>query len=247
MGNNMKQNIIILLIFATTNIYSQTSEIIWQDMTCEYESKFDSTKVSREQINSCLRLAIWYEFELINTPFVFQPSDIPKLDSNKLHNEYREKIIELENLNLPSSFFWQDFKSKTIEKLNLYYNLTIIKYRSYYDSKSLFAFQYSDECIEQHKLALNSDSVALLNDWKLVRQIMSERNSNPEKIMREYKQMLNSDLKFIYAKIDILNFGWWNCAIKYINRVEDIYNNKKIRKELDSLFVSTKIIECDEP
>jgi len=247
MGNNMRLLTLIIFTLVTTQIFAQRAKIRWVDETCEYESNFDSTKVTRVQINNCLRLAKWNEFRLTNSPMVFQPSDLRTLDSNKLCNEYRKKGVELEALDLPNTAFWQDYKTRTIEEQQSYFRLSIINYRSYYDLKALYTYTYTDSCIDQHIHALNSDTATLLKDWLLVRQLMAGRNGYPQKVMSEYNRMLNTEIRLTYAKIDILNFGWWNCAIKYLSRVEDTYSQDMVLKELDALFISTKTIDCDEP
>lgn len=219
----------------------------WVDETCKFESTFDSTKLTRHQIDNCLRIAKWQEFRLTNSPMVFQPSDILRLDSNRLCIEYLTKSKELKILDLPKTAFWQDYRNKTIEELNSHFNLSIIKYRSYYDLSALYSYLYTDSCIAKHVKALNSDTAILLQDWLLIRQQMATRNGYPDKVMNEYRRMLNSDIKLTYAKIDILNFGWWNCAINYLVKVEDSFGQDNVLKEIESLFISTKIIECDEP
>lgn len=243
----MKLLILTIFTLVSTEIYAQTAKIKWQDETCEFESKFDSTRVTRIQISNCLRLAKWNEFRLTNSPMVFQPSDLQSLDSNKLYREYIDKVGELDNIDLPKTIFWQDYKTRTREAQQSYFNLSIIKYRAYYDLKALYDLPFKDSCINQHREALNSDTSALLKDWKLVRELMASQNGYPEKVISDYNRMLNSDTKMTYAKIDILNFGWWNCAIKYLSRVEDFYSQDKVQSELDALFISTKTIDCDEP
>lgn len=89
--DNMRQLMLILFTIAYTGVYAQIAKINWQDEICEFEGTFDSTKVTRTQINNCFRLTKGFEFMLMNSPMVFQPSDLLKIDTNNYTKNMKTK------------------------------------------------------------------------------------------------------------------------------------------------------------
>jgi hypothetical protein len=71
----------------------------------------------------------------------------------------------------------------------------------------------------------------------------NEQKNNPEKIMDEFENNLHAQNKNEYAMVDLITFGWGNCANNSIKRVE---YDEKMTKAFNSLFIKIDS-QCDEP
>ncbi|MDN3691098.1 hypothetical protein QWZ06_01860 [Chryseobacterium tructae] len=90
---------------------------------------------------------------------------------------------------------------------------------------------------------MNSTDDQMFAEWKKLREEMSKRNGNPQRVMDEYNEQLNSSDNKDYAIIDLMTFGWGNCVNDKIQRVS---HDEKINDEFNALFIKIDS-ECDEP
>jgi hypothetical protein len=236
----------ITLIFLFTCLYSfgQTATYKWVDEACNYESKYNTKLYSAKQISNCFRLGYWDEFRITNTPLVFEPADIKHLQIDSLINEYEKKHRELQQLDLPNTEFWKELRNKKLQEQEKSYELHTIAYKAYTDPKSLEQFKVNDSCVIRHKNAVIAGGDSLLNDWKKLVLFDATKNGSPEELIAKYKAELMTNEKFEYAKVYIITFGWWNCAVHCID-----YTTNKITREdamsvINKMFISTKTIGC---
>lgn len=110
------------------------------------------------------------------------------------------------------------------------------------DPSVLLNSKFSKNC-ENFVRALNSDEDVMIEEWRKLRIQMSKKNSNPEKIMDEFENNLHAQNKNEYAMVDLITFGWGNCANNSIKRVE---YDEKMTKAFNSLFIKIDS-QCDEP
>jgi hypothetical protein len=61
--------------------------------------------------------------------------------------------------------------------------------------------------------------------------------------MEKYNEKYNSKDRLIYAKIELMTYGWWNCSNSQIKRIN---NDGTMEKEFNKLFIHIET-ECDEP
>ncbi len=178
---------------------------------------------------------------------VFKPSYIQKLNIDTLDCEYKNKHKALRKISLPKTKFWKEYRKRQLIEQKQLYKLSRIAYQSYIDTKFLKQFKSKDSCAIKHSTALILGGDILLNNWYNLRLEMASRNCCPEKVMSDYNRQLLSDDKFQYAKIDVLTFGWWNCANNSIEYTSNYFDYETIEKEINTLFLNTKTINCDEP
>ncbi len=245
MHNNMKTYATLIFLLLTFTAKAQTTSFVWVDEMCEYESIFDSTKTTRKQIKSAYSLVMWDEFRIHNTPSVHNLEDLQRLNIDTLENEYIDKKHKLVNLQLPDNKVWEVFRHEKLNEIEQLYKLSLITYKAYLtdEIEILNQFNKSDTCLTYYSSALINGGDSLLSAWEHLTKIQSEKNALPEKIWSKYFEQRNSENKFQYGKIQLLTFGWWNCAVKHI----DYFDHQKAFKEFEKLFISTREIYCDEP
>ncbi|REC47059.1 hypothetical protein [Chryseobacterium pennipullorum] len=212
---------------------------------CDNKGYFDSSKYSREEIEGTYKL--WFELggSLLNTPSVFKLKDLEEVRHNKdqllaaLERDFIEKKNLFQNLKIVNKPFWQNVKKVQYEALVQRYEMEKIRIAAYSDPSILLK---TNQC-QSFAKALNSTDEEMVTVWRKLREESSKNNADPARIMNEFNDHLNSPDKRDYATIDLITFGWGNCANDKIKRVN---YDEKMNKEFYSLFIKTDS-ECDEP
>ncbi len=237
---------ILLLIFSLSSVtlYGQQAKFIWYDEMCKYESSYNSAIYTETQLKNCYAIVILDAFRIQNTPFVFSHSDIAQLNPDSLENEYKRKSYHLRSLDLPKTKIWTDIRFKKLKELEQIYNLSSIAFKAYMSSNPIILKQFkkTDTCLVRHSDAIIKGGDDLLNDWYFVTAQQAAKNAYPEKIWETYYQQFNSKDKYIYAKIEVITFGWWNCALNHI----EYFNNSNAIETYLKLFITTKTVYCEE-
>ncbi len=68
------------------------------------------------------------------------------------------------------------------------------------------------------------------------------KNSSPARLKGIFDQQNSSPDRLKYARVEVMRFGWWNCAIQEIPLVE---HDERAVEEFNKLFINVKE-ECDE-
>lgn len=63
-------------------------------------------------------------------------------------------------------------------------------------------------------------------------------------MQRIFEEQYASPDRMKFALVEVMTFGWWNCANKAIKYVD--YDGSQER-EFRKLFIRVKTISCDEP
>ncbi|WP_052248369.1 hypothetical protein [Chryseobacterium taiwanense] len=215
---------------------------------CDNKGQYDATKYSREEIEGTYKL--WFEYSslLLNKPSVFKPETLQEVRRDKdkilakLEQDFTEKKKALENLKVVNDPYWQNIKAQKIQELALEYEFDKTEITAFSDPSVLLNSKFSKNC-ENFVRALNSDEDVMIEEWRKLRVQMSKKNGSPEKIMDEFENNLHAKNRNEYAIVDLITFGWGNCANNNIKRVEQ---DEKMTKAFNSLFIKIDS-KCDEP
>jgi hypothetical protein len=162
------------------------------------------------------------------------------LDS--LDNEYKRKSNQLRTFDLPKTEYWEDSRKGKLTELDQVYELNRIAFLSISNPRILKQFNHNDYCVDKHSKCLIAGGDSLLNDLYSLILDFERNNGNPANAQGKYDAILYSGDKFFNARLYVTSYGWWNCAIKYINRSNDINSSEK---EFRKLFLETKEVDCD--
>ncbi|MEZ5422282.1 MAG: hypothetical protein R2682_04220 [Pyrinomonadaceae bacterium] len=83
----------------------------------------------------------------------------------------------------------------------------------------------------------------MLNAWRALTEEQAKKNADPARIRREYEAQLASSDRMKFALVEVMTFGWWNCANESIDYVQ--YDETQER-ELEKQFTNIHR-DCDEP
>jgi hypothetical protein len=214
----------------------------WLTENCENKSIYDPTLYSAEQLQNTFDL--WFTFGgilLEQDGTVFDAKDIPRLDSNKLSEEYLGKKTRITNMRLVPAPYWENLRKQKLQELEGEYELKKISITAYHNPGVLLQNRFTDQCNEYAVALASEDTTILLNAWKKMAD-RDKHKSDEAFYMNRFNQQYNSSEKLILARINLMNFGWWNCANHLIKRIE---NDGTHEKEFLKLFKKTKP-DCEE-
>lgn len=220
----------------------KTKKYHWEDELCAYTGEFNPKKYTKEEIDDCYKIIFYNNFYSLTSPWSFKSYEIK---TDNLKEEFLTKMNEIQNLDLPKTGKWEEFRQKIIQELEETYKLYLIEYEAYQTKNFsvLNKFWKSDALLKKYARALQGSDDELLEVWKNYVFERAKRTYAPERVKQEFREQKNSDNWKEYAQIDVMTFCWGNQANRYVNR----FQGDKHRKEFYSLFTVTQEIECDEP
>jgi hypothetical protein len=241
----MRHLLATLLFLSSSLVFGQSNKFKWNTELCEYEGIYDTHKYSAFQLKNTYRLWFSEDFRIYTSATVWSYEDIPNLSLYSLDNEYLIKSQELKTLDIIQSDFWEAYKQRKIKDLDDYYKLSRITIQGYNYPSILKQYSIADSCIAKYADALVIGGNKLLETWRQLNVESRINNASPEAIKAKFNQQYNSTEKYKYAIVEIMNFGWWNCAIRYLDEPDT--NDLKARENFDRLFIKIKTIMCDVP
>lgn len=237
--------LLIFLILCGLRVSAQIKKLKWEIELCEFEGTYDSTKYTEAQLRDTKKLlsgigglSLSYD----PTPRKFE--DIGKLSLEQLEAEYLDKLKELQNLKLVKGDFWVKLRQDKIKELNQLYMLSKITMKGYTDPSALKEFDRASCCIDFYAQPLIDGGDYLLTTWEKVNMDTRSHNGNPQRIENIFNQQNASPDKLKYARMEVMTFGWWNCANSMRYHLE--YDEKQT-EEYNKLFKNVRTIYCDEP
>ncbi|MCJ8153595.1 hypothetical protein MKJ01_07435 [Chryseobacterium sp. SSA4.19] len=250
---NIHQNDSIKAIGRTkkdsTNTLIQKEEIFnFTTELCDNKGYFDPTRYSREQLEGTYKL--WFQMggTLLSTPSVFNLDELQKIRDEKdkilaqLDKDFIHQKKVLEQLTVVDDPYWKNIKTQKQQELTDEYEFRKTEIQAFSDPSILTNHKLSKNC-KSFAEALYSNGPKMIEEWKKLREEMSRKNSDPGRIISEFKEHLNSPDKNDYAIIDLITFGWGNCANDNLKKTQ---HDEKMYKKFNSLFIKIDS-ECDEP
>jgi len=226
----------------------QPETFVFVTELCDSKGYFDPKRFSHEELEGTYQL--WFQNAGISfsAPTVFSKDDLDEVRHNKdfilakLDRDFASNKKLLENLKTVPNPYWQNIKKQYDEELRQDYEKKKLQIASYSDPSVLINNTFTGKCGNFTK-ALNSNDADMIAEWQKLREEMSKSNSNPERIINEFKDHLHSSNWKDYAMIDLITFGWGNCSNDDIQRP---LHDEKMNREFEKLFIKIDS-ECDEP
>lgn len=240
----MKILLTALLILCNAVAFAQTKKFRWEDESCLFESTYDAKRFTDAQLKDTYKLSHLDFFPNTVNPVPFKFEDLKKQSVDALDKEYSLRTDALKQLNLVKGEYWEMLRQKQLKELEQTYQLSRATMLGYENPARLKDVKFADACVQKYINPLTNGGDELLAIWREQDVEMRQKHSHPEIVEREFNEQFNSPEKFQYARMDVMAFGWWNCANALIDRDE---NGEEYAKEFKKLFKRTKTVECDEP
>lgn len=212
---------------------------------CEFTLTYDSKKYTESELRNTARLFEHGPFTLSYHPMVFKYEDIAKLDVAKLEQEYARKSAALKALKIVKSPFWETVRQRKIKEMDQSYQLRRTQTLAYRDPKVLREYTAAPACNAKYAEPLISSGESLFKVWLDVNLEGRARNCCPNEVKAKFEQQMGSPDRAKYALVEVMAFGWGNCANALIDHDERA-NDGTYLKEFKKLF--TRVREsCEEP
>lgn len=235
----------IILIVITGAAFAQSRTYKWETELCLHTGKYDAKKYTEKQLADTLLLAQGWEFSIQNNATVFKFADIASLDTAALEKEYKEKTAAVKALELVPGTYWEDLRRDTLRELDEVYELSRITMLGYSDLKSLREYNGAEQCKTAYAEPLIEGGAAMIAAWRKLNLEHQKRNADPKRLEREFQAESTSPDRDKYGLVELMGFGWWNCANAEVFRVESTSNGEALER-FSKLFTNVKS-ECEEP
>ncbi len=231
-----------LTIFAFSG-NAQTRTFKWSDELCDYSGTYNSRKYTEAQLRNTVRLWMPGGFSLETSATVFKPEDLPTLNLAALDAEYKAKSGELAHLEIVNTPYWEALRKAKLAEMKQVYELSRLTIQGHRNPKVLNELVGSNECKKKYAAPLIAGGDALLTAWRTLNEQHRKINADPERLRRIFDQQYSSPDRMKYALVEVMTFGWWNCANEAIKYVE--YDGSQER-EFNKLFIRVRR-SCSEP
>ena len=248
----------ISIAASVTNKAAKTQKYQWTDELCENEGYYDSSTVSKKNIDDGFKI-----FERLtqvnlsnyapNTPKELRALNNQSID--KLEKEYRQINNQVERLSTMPKQPTLDmafFKGKLQQDITNEYQLQRLELMAYLDIEK--ALTAAPKVCQGYLLPLSQGSDKLQAAWKdqtleNIQQQEKLANTGYRKLaMDRYRSEQAKDADG-YAKLNLVGYAWHNCLNNYHSKQELTPEqvNKGQQAFENFVFKSTKKSECEKP
>jgi len=240
----MKFLLMAILILCHMAAYAQTKQFRWTTELCEFEGSYDAKKYSDAQLKNTVKLFAPGNFQIQTEATVWKHEDINKLNVAALDKEYESKSTALKKLDIVKSAYWEALRERKLKELKQIYELSRLTILGYNEPPKLKEAAFAESCVVKYASPLINGGEELLATWKGVNEDTRRKNGDPERIKKIFEAEYDSPDRLKFARVEVMSFGFWNCANELIEREE---YGEMHEKEFKKLFKRTKTIACDEP
>ena len=234
----------MLLIAGLIPVDAQVRTFRWQDELCTYEGTYNASKISLVTLKNTLKLARPESYSLDRNSTVWKYEDIAKLDVAALDAEFGAKNAELKKLQIAATPYWQEFKEKKLRELEQVHRLERTTMRGYKDPSTLLEYTAAPACTTRFARPIIAGGDTLIDAWRGVNEESRTKNADPGRLKRIFENQLRSPDRLKFALLEVMSFGWSNCANGLI---EYIVYDETPAAEYKKLFSKVRTIRCDEP
>lgn len=232
----MKNLLLITLSFLSYASVTHAQEVFeWYEGYCLSRSQIDSSKATYQQVQNVHYTTV--QASELSQPFLaYQPKDTVYLKVKNIRFECGNFVAELEQLEYPKGAYWTNLKKARLENLKEQCLLREKAVIALTQPKALKGTPYCKEC-SQYTEALEKGGKTLLNAWKTLHEQEIEGALDPAPINTAFEQRWNSPDQELWARIEVLRYGWWNCILQ---NQKVWLNESQYNLEFRKLMLSTQ-------
>lgn len=254
----MKKTLLTIAVILSATVWGQkttqkTNNLVlysYQTFNCDNKGYFDPGKYKKEEIDGVFKLLYQFNTGLFDNHTVFKLSDLDDVRKNKdiylqqLEKQYQEKkkeLYDLKVINLPE---WKKLHQETIETFENEYQLKKEDLIAYSDPSTLKKSKFYSTCKPYIDAVSSPDKQKMYAVWKSFAEDRSKDNADPKSVIDRFKAQFNDPRKDDYALIQLIGFGYYNCANGSFRPEPD--EEGTLYEKFDKVFTKLKQ-DCDEP
>lgn len=235
----MKNLLILTLSILSFSSLSRGQEVFeWYEGYCLSRAQIDTSKANYEQVQN-VHYTIIQASELSQPFLAHQPKDTAYMKVKSIQFECHNFIEELEKMEYPKGAYWTNLKKMRLDNLREQCLLREKAVIALNQPKALKGTPYCKEC-SQYTDALEKGGKTLLNTWRTIHDREIEGALDPNPINAAFEQRWNSPDRELWARIEVLRYGWWNCVLQ---NQKVWLNESQYNLEFKKLMSSVQI-EC---
>jgi hypothetical protein len=235
----MKNLLLIIgfLILSTSLTHAQ--EVFeWYEGYCLSRAQIDPEKATYLQVQNAHYTLV--QASDLSQPFLaYQPKDTAYLKVKSIRFECSSFISELEEMEYPKGEYWASIKKLRLENLREQCLLREKAVVALNEPKALKGTPYCKECSE-YVTALEKGGKTLLNAWKEIHEKEVAGALDPTPINNAFEQHWNAPNQELWARIEVLRYGWWNCVLE---NQKTWFDEDQYNREFKKLMTSIQL-EC---
>jgi len=233
----MKILLIAILILCQTAAFAQTKKFRWTTELCEFEGTYDAKKYTDAQLKNTVKLFALESFDIQTDATVWKYEEIKNLNVAALDKEYESKSTALKKLDIIKSAYWESLRMRKLKELKQVYELSRLTMLGYNEPAKLKEAAFAESCVVKYATPLIIGGDELLTIWREVNEDSRRKNGDPERIKKIFEAEYDSPDRYKFARVEVMSFGFWNCANALIEREE--YDGTH-EEEFEKLFKRTK-------
>ncbi|MGQ0541644.1 MAG: hypothetical protein ACT4O9_07330 [Blastocatellia bacterium] len=241
----MKLIFAAILFLSTVVVGAQIRTFRWNSEMCEFSGTYDSKRYTETQLRNTAKLFTFGEFNITNYVSVWKYEEIEKLNPAALDNEYKEKSAALKTLDIIKTPYWEAVRRAQLKELDQVYNFNRTKLTAFKNPAVLRDYPAAPSCKAKYAEAIITGGDSLLKVWLDVNVDSRKRNADPERLRWKFEEEKASPDRLKYALVEVMGFGWGNCANAFIERDEAASDGRHLA-QFKKLFRRVRE-ECEEP
>ncbi|MBE7516472.1 MAG: hypothetical protein HS105_07685 [Chloracidobacterium sp.] len=237
--------IVVITLVLSIAAAAQTGKFKWEDELCVHTGTYNSKSYTKTQLSDTQRLVKGELSAIFASAMVFKYADIASIDVAAIDAEYRQKSETLKALKLVPGKYWEELRQSEIRALEERYRLERATALGYSDPKVLLKYEGADACKAAYVEPLIKGGDAMINAWRKLNLEQQKKNADPKRLEQEFRTQSTSPDKGNYALVELVTFGWTNCANDLTHSVDAVSDGTAAGR-FRKLF--TKVTSrCDEP
>jgi len=244
-------NCLVFILFFSEPIHASEYKLVkWNTELCSCQAKVDIKKLNPEVIFHIVEDFRSFETSKEFDWWDFRDAKVEQLKSERelFKQEANEQIRRLINLKLPYIPLIKQYHAQAVRGFQVDAHLYLAELDFLITGntdelkKDFLGETLSTKCKSwAQSVESKEDTYKILP--KLIEQKCSN-NANPKRCQEKSSAKTLND--FRSAQLEVLIFGWYNCA-NYQFRKDEVYDyTYKALKEID-IYLKDKVCECDEP
>lgn len=217
----------------------------WQDEVCENTGYYNRGSYTNAQLRDTYELVS--STSNLPSTTVFELKDYRDATFIKagrdLQHVYDSMSLRLRSLKVVPTPFWQKMKRLRILALNESYRLHHAALSGYFQPSTLLQDPTYGHCKTYGDALSTTDTLMVLNTWRKLVDAQKEDNGDPDRLEQEFAYESSSPDRMKYARITLMTFGWFNCAVKQCkyNNLDDQY---RPGQQFEKLFQRITTSDC---
>jgi hypothetical protein len=217
----------------------------WHDDVCEIIGTFPAGAYTQRQLQDTYQLVIGFRLSTTVVPLQLNHYNDAFFSEAAQHltHEHDSLVARLRGLQVVPTAYWQKIKRLRELELAEEYALDHATLEGYFHPASWLNNAYYAHCAEYAAALASTDSAVVIPAWRKLVDEQKVNNGYPENLEAAFKAQLASPERMRYAKVDLMTFGWGNCANAQ-RKYSDVTDKYPLPDQFTKLFTHVEETNC---